>query len=53
MLPSVLLTERLAAPPAWMQMAFWLPLTLILTLVLLPRVKGMIIAIHWAVGLKG
>jgi uncharacterized protein (DUF983 family) len=50
-LPGVLLLEAAASPPAWLQMALWLPMTLGLTLVLLPRIKGAVIAVHWALDL--
>ena len=40
--------ERAAAPPIWMQIAFWVPLTLAMTLLLLPRVKGAVIGVQWA-----
>ena len=30
----------------------WLPLTLLLTLFLLPRVKGALVGVHWVNGIK-
>lgn len=45
--------ERWAAPPAWVQAALWLPLTLILTLVLLSRVKGALVGLQWALYMHG
>ena len=47
-LPLVLMLERAATPPIWLQIAFWVPLTLAMTLVLLPRVKGAVIGVQWA-----
>jgi len=45
---GVLLAEQLFHPPALFQMALWLPMTLVLTLALLPFVKGAVIASIWA-----
>ena len=39
------------SPPTWIQMAIWLPLTLGLTLALLPLIKGAVIGVQWALGL--
>lgn len=51
--PSVLMLERAAAPPEWVQMALWIPLTLALTFALLPRIKGAVIGLHWSASIKG
>jgi uncharacterized protein (DUF983 family) len=51
--PGMLLLEEFAHPAVWLHMTVWLPLTLLLTLLLLPRVKGALIGIHWANGIKG
>jgi uncharacterized protein (DUF983 family) len=50
---GVLALERTAAPPGWVQAAVWLPLTLILTLLLLSRVKGALIDLQWALYMHG
>jgi uncharacterized protein (DUF983 family) len=50
---GVLFLERGIAPPGWVQAAVWLPLTLILTLLLLPRVKGALIGLQWALYMHG
>jgi uncharacterized protein (DUF983 family) len=50
---GVLALERMAAPPGWVQAAVWLPLTLILTLLLLSRVKGALIGLQWALCMHG
>lgn len=52
-LPGLLLLEEFAHPPAWFQLALWLPLTLGLTLFLLRRVKGALVGLHWANEVKG
>jgi uncharacterized protein (DUF983 family) len=50
---ALLLVERTYAPPEWVHLALWLPLTALLTLWLLPRVKGALIAIQWAATMHG
>lgn len=52
-IPLVLLTERQWAPPVLMHWLLWLPLTLLLTLLILPRVKGALIALQWACRMHG
>ena len=47
LVPFALLSQHVDIPAAW-QLAFWLPATLILTLLLLPRCKGGIIGLMWA-----
>lgn len=51
--PSILMLERAAAPPEWVHIALWVPLILALTLVLLPRIKGAVIGLHWAAKITG
>lgn len=51
--PAVLMVEKWLAPDLWVQAAIWVPLTLLMTLWLLPRVKGAVIGWQWAVGVKG
>lgn len=51
--PSMLILEQTAHPAAWIHMAMWLPLTLILTLALLPRVKGALLGVQWMLRVKG
>ena len=48
-----LMLERAAAPPVWLHFSIWLPLTIILTLVLLPRIKGALIGLQWANRMHG
>jgi uncharacterized protein (DUF983 family) len=52
-IPSMLVLEELRHPPEWVHLAIWLPLTLIMTLILLPRIKGAVIGAQWAAGTKG
>lgn len=47
-LPAMLVLERMVELPLWLLAAIWIPSTLALTLGLLPRVKGAVIAVQWA-----
>lgn len=51
--PLVLVVEKLWAPSLWLHFIVWLPLTLVMTLGLLPPVKGAIIALQWANRMHG
>ena len=51
--PLVLWIERNHALPLAVGLAVWPALTLLLTLVLLPRVKGAIVGLMWALRLRG
>lgn len=46
--PAMLLLEQSAHPPEWVHAALWLPLTLAMSLALLPRIKGAVIGWQWA-----
>ena len=46
--PLVLLVEKLYEPALWVHAALWLPLCVGLSLWLLPRVKGAVIGVLWA-----
>jgi uncharacterized protein (DUF983 family) len=50
---GILLVEQNVAPPIWMQLAIWLPLTTLLSLWFLPRVKGALIGYQWANRMHG
>jgi uncharacterized protein (DUF983 family) len=46
--PLVLILERYGEqPPLWFHAVLWLPLSVVLALLLLPRVKGAVIALLW------
>lgn len=51
--PFVLLVETLYRPDFWLQAAFWLPLTVGLTLLALPPIKGCLVALQWALYMHG
>src|SRR5215831_10270843 len=50
---GVLTLERGLSPPIWVHLVIWLPLTLIGSLFLLPRVKGALVALQWALYMHG
>ncbi len=45
--------EMTWAPPIWLHWTAWPTLTLFLSLLLLPRIKGMIVGMQWALGMHG
>ena len=49
----VLAVEMAYRPALWVHAALWLPLTVILTLVLLPMVKGALVGLQWALRMHG
>lgn len=51
--PVVLAIELRFAPPSWFEFVFYLPLIGLLTLVLLPRCKGIILAALWKTKAEG
>src|SRR5215207_3528513 len=53
MVPLALSVETNFAPPVWVQLATYLPLTLILSLVLLQPVKGAVVGFQWALRMHG
>jgi uncharacterized protein (DUF983 family) len=51
--PLALTIELVYRPPYWIQLAFWLPATLALALLLLQPVKGGIVAVQWTYRMHG
>lgn len=51
--PLALWLETTYQPEMWIHWALWLPLTLILSLALLPRFKGAMIGLQWALRMHG
>jgi uncharacterized protein (DUF983 family) len=49
----VLAVETEFAPPLWVHLALWIPLTLGLSLALLQPIKGTIVALQWAWRMHG
>ncbi len=51
--PMVLAFERFGRePPLWLHALLWLPLSVVLALFLLPRIKGAVIALLWTQSLS-
>jgi len=50
---GVLALQKAVAPPEWVQLAIWLPLTLVSCLWLLPRIKGALVGLQWALYMHG
>lgn len=50
---GVLMLERAVAPEIWVHMVLWLPLTVGMSLVLLPMVKGALVGLQWALRMHG
>lgn len=50
---GALALERAAAPATWVHLSLWLPLILLGSLVLLPRVKGALVGLQWALHMHG
>jgi uncharacterized protein (DUF983 family) len=53
LVPAVLYVEIHFAPPYWMDVALWLPMTLILTIGLRQPTKGAIVVLQWNMGMHG
>lgn len=53
MVPLVLMVERNYAPAIWLQMAIWIPLTILLSLFFLRPIKGMVVGYQWASYMHG
>jgi len=51
--PAILAVEVAYSPPAWLQLAIWLPLTLFSSLALLQPTKGAIVGLQWQTGMHG
>jgi len=51
--PALLSVEMAYAPPAWLQLAIWLPVTLFSALGLLQPTKGAIVGMQWQTGMHG
>jgi uncharacterized protein (DUF983 family) len=52
-LAGVLAMEQAYRPSPWLHVAIWLPLTLILSLTMLPRIKGAMVGLQWALRMHG
>lgn len=50
---GLLMLESYAHPPYWMQLAIWLPATIIMAVGLLPYLKGAVMAVIYCSNAKG
>lgn len=50
---GALILERAVSPETWVHMVLWLPLTLLLSMALLPVVKGALVGLQWANRMHG
>jgi uncharacterized protein (DUF983 family) len=50
---GILAAEVAYHPPTWVHLAIWLPLLVIMSLVLLPIVKGALVGLQWALRMHG
>ncbi len=50
---GVLSLENAYAPPSWVHAIIWLPALLIMSLVMLPPIKGALIGLQWALRMHG
>lgn len=50
---GVLIMEKAYQLDIWIQMALWVPLTVLLAIVLLQPVKGALIGVQWAIRMHG
>lgn len=51
--PLAFFVEKLYAPTVAMHMAIWLPTIIVMTLTLLPHIKGATIGLMWQLGIRG
>ena len=51
--PTALIIETDFSPPVWLQLSIYLPLTLVLSLLLLQPVKGAVVGLQWALRMHG
>ena len=51
--PLALSIETNFSPPVWLQLATYLPLTLVMSLALLQPVKGAVVGFQWAIRMHG
>jgi uncharacterized protein (DUF983 family) len=51
--PTALVIETDYSPPVWLQLAIYLPITLVASLVLLQPVKGAVVGMQWALRMHG
>jgi uncharacterized protein (DUF983 family) len=50
---AVMYVEKAFAPELWVHALLWIPLISVLSLLLLPRIKGVLIGLQWALRMHG
>lgn len=50
---GILSMEKALAPPTWVHLAIWLPALTLMTLLLLPVCKSMLVSLQWALRMHG
>ncbi len=50
---AMLIAEKAWAPDMWIHAAMWVPLTIVLSLLLLQPIKGALIGVQWALRMHG
>ena len=50
---GVLALEQAVAPSAWVHILIWFPLTIVMSLLALPRIKGALVGLQWALRMHG
>ena len=50
---GILMLEQAYAPETWVHYAIWMPLLLAMTFWLLPRIKGALVGLQWALRMHG
>lgn len=50
---GILVLEKYAEPASWVHAVIWCPLLIIMSLWLLPRVKGSLVGLQWALRMHG
>jgi uncharacterized protein (DUF983 family) len=50
---AMLMVEKAYAPDLWVHAALWVPLTILLSLLLLQPIKGALIGVQWALRMHG
>jgi uncharacterized protein (DUF983 family) len=52
-IPLLMTVELLYGPPLWLHLLIWLPMVVVLSLLFLPRIKGAIVGLQWALKMHG
>ncbi len=50
---GVLAMEQAMKPSVWLHVAIWIPFVIICSLLMLPRIKGMLVGLQWALRMHG